>query len=72
LEELNLLLLTVATRRKVHRDGIHCHGPRYLALTLTAHVAEEVTVRYEPRDLGGIRVFYRNQFLRVVVSIPQR
>ena len=68
LEELNLLLLTVATPRKVHRDGIHCHGLRYLALTLTAYVGEEVTVRYDPRDLAEIRVFHRNQFLCVAVS----
>ena len=68
LEELNLLLLTVATPRKVHRDGIHCHGLRYLALTLTAYVGEEVTVRYDPRDLAEIRVFHRNESLCVAVS----
>src|ERR1700712_1637698 len=68
LDELNLLLLTVATPRKVHRDGIHCHGLRYLALTLTAYVGEEVTARYDPRDLAEIRVFYQNQFLCVAVS----
>jgi len=67
-EELNLLLLTVATPRKVHRDGIHCHGLRYLALTLTAYVGEEVTVRYDPRDLAEIRVFHRNEFLCVAIS----
>ena len=58
----------VATPRKVHRDGIGCHGLRYLALTLTAYVGEEVTVRYDPRDLAEIRVFHRNQFLCVAVS----
>jgi len=68
LDELNLLLLTVATPRKVHRDGIHCHGLRYLALTLTAYVGEEVTVRYDPRDLAEIRVFHNNQFLCVAIS----
>ncbi len=68
LDELNLLLLTVATPRKVHRDGIHCHGLRYLALTLTAYVGEEVTVRYDPRDLAEIRVFHRNEFLCVAIS----
>jgi len=68
LEQLNLLLLTVATPRKVHRDGIHCHGLRYLALTLTAYVGEEVTVRYDPRDLAEIRVFHRDEFLCVAVS----
>ena len=37
-EALDLLLLTVATPRKVHRDGIRCHGLRYLSATLAAHV----------------------------------
>jgi putative transposase len=48
------LLLTVATPRTVHRDGIHCHGLRYLDLTLAAYVGEQVTVRYDPRDLAEI------------------
>ncbi len=30
LEQLDLLLLTVAAPRKVPRDGIRCHGLRYL------------------------------------------
>ncbi len=63
LEALDLLLLTVATPRKVHRDGIHCHGLRYLDLTLAAYVGEQVTVRYDPRDLAEIRVFHRGTFL---------
>src|SRR6476619_776213 len=32
-EALDLLLLTVATPRKVQRDGIRCHGLRYFSLT---------------------------------------
>ena len=68
LDELNLLLLTVATPRKVHRDGIRCHGLRYLAVTLAAYVGEEVTVRYDPRDLAEIRVFHHGEFLCVAVS----
>ena len=51
------LLLTVPTPRKVHRDGIQCHGLRYLSLTLAAYVGEQVTVRYDPRDLAEVRVF---------------
>ena len=58
LEALDLLLLTVATPRKVQRDGIHCHGLRYFSLTLAAYVGEAVTVRYDPRDLAEIRVFH--------------
>ena len=52
LDELNLLLLTVATPRKVHRDGIRCHGLRYLAVTVAAFVGEEVTIRYRPAGFG--------------------
>ena len=68
LEALDLLLLTVATPRKVHRDGIRCHGLRYFSLTLAAYVGEEVTIRYDPRDLAEIRVFHQGKFLCVAVS----
>src|SRR5664279_2174872 len=62
------LLLTVATPRKVQRDGIRCHGLRYISLTLAAFVGETVTVRYDPRDLAEIRVFHRGAFLCRAVS----
>jgi len=68
LEALDLLLLTVATPRKVQRDGIRCHGLRYFSLTLAAFVGEEVTVRYDPRDLAEIRVFHHGAFLCRAVS----
>lgn len=67
-EALDLLLLTVATPRKVHRDGIRCHGLRYLALTLAAYVGEEVSIRYDPRDLAEVRVFHQGRFLCTAVS----
>ena len=63
LEELDLLLLTVATARQVHPDGIHFQGMRYLDLTLAAYVGEAVTIRYDPRDLGEVRVFHQDRFL---------
>jgi hypothetical protein len=44
-------------------DGIHFHNFRYLSLTLAAYVGEEVTIRFDPRDMGEIRVFYRDRFL---------
>jgi putative transposase len=68
LEELDLLLLTVAKSRTVHRDGIHFQGLRYLAPTLAAYVGESVTLRYDPRDLGEVRVFHRNRFVCRAVS----
>lgn len=63
LEQLDLLLLTVAKPRKVHRDGIHFQTFAYIDPTLAAYVNETVTIRYDPRDLAEIRVYYRNSFL---------
>jgi putative transposase len=63
LEQLDLLLLTVATPRKVHPDGIRFQGLRYLDPTLAAYVGEEIIVRYDPRDLGEVRLFHEGRFL---------
>jgi putative transposase len=63
LAELDLLLLTVPTTRRVHPDGIHFHGMRFLDLTLAAYVGETVTIRYDPRDVAEIRVFHDDKSL---------
>jgi putative transposase len=63
LEHLDLLLLTVASSRKVCPDGIHFQGLRYLDLTLAAYVGESVIIRYDPRDMAEIRIFHRDRFL---------
>ena len=63
LEQLDLLLLTVAKPRKVRRDGIWFLGMRYLDTTLAAYVGESVIIRYDPRDVAEIRVFYQERFL---------
>jgi putative transposase len=63
IEELNVLLLTVAKSRVVHRDGIHFQGLRYLSPTLAAYVGERVILRYDPRDITEIRVFHNDRFL---------
>ena len=63
LEELDLLLVMVATSRMVRRDGVHFQGLRYMEPTLAAYVGESVTIRYDPRDLAEIRVFHHNRFL---------
>ena len=62
-EDLDELLVLVAKSRIVQRDGIHFQGLRYLEPTLAAYVGEEVTIRFDPRDLAEIRVFHRNRFL---------
>lgn len=63
LEQLDLLLLTVTKTRKVHADGIRCHGLRYVEITLAAYIGESVLVRYDPRDLAEIRLFHQGRFL---------
>jgi putative transposase len=63
LEQLDLLLLTVARTRRVQRDGIRFMGMRYIDPTLAAYVGEEVVIRYDPRDVAEVRVFYQKRFL---------
>jgi putative transposase len=63
LEQLDLLLLTVAKARRVQRDGIHFQGFRYLDLTLAAYIGEPVVIRYDPRDMAEIRVYHAESFL---------
>ena len=68
LEKLDLLLVHEAKERKIRSDGIHFHRLRYLSPVLAAYVGESITVRYDPRDLGEIRVFYRDKFLCRAIS----
>lgn len=63
IEQLDLLLLTVARPRKVHPDGIHFQGLRYLDPVLAAYVGDSATIRYDPRDMAEIRVFTTAGFL---------
>ncbi len=63
LEQLDLLLLTVATTRKVRRDGIHFQTLRYMDLLLADYIGEEVVIRYDPRDMAEIRIYHHNTFL---------
>jgi putative transposase len=68
LEQLDLLLMQEVRARKVRRDGIHFQSFRYLSLTLAAYVGEDVTIRYDPRDMGEIRVFHEDRFLCRAIS----
>jgi putative transposase len=63
LEQLDLLLLTVAKTRKVQQDGIHFQSHRYMDVTLASFVKEEVLIRFDPADLGEVHVFYQDRFL---------
>ena len=68
LQDLDLLLVMLAKPRCVRRDGIHFQGLRYIDPVLAAYVGETVTIRYDPRDLSELRVFYGHQFLCRAVS----
>ena len=68
LDDLDLLLLTVAEGRTVQRDGIRFQGLRYIDPTLASYVGEAVMIRYDPRDLSEIRVFHGDRFLCRAVS----
>ena len=63
LEQLDLLLLTVAKTRKVHQDGIRFQGFRYIDVTLAAYVGQDVVLRYDPHDMAEIRVYLDHHFL---------
>ncbi|WP_035770120.1 Mu transposase C-terminal domain-containing protein [Arthrobacter castelli] len=62
-EDLDLLLLTAAATRKVQRDGIQFASTRYVSPVLAAYVGEHVTVRFDPRDVGEIRVYFNDAYL---------
>ena len=57
------MLLTVAKPRRVHPDGIHFQGFRYLDTTLAAYIGEDVVIRYDPRDMAELRVYFGDSFL---------
>ncbi|GAA4979113.1 hypothetical protein GCM10023334_106910 [Nonomuraea thailandensis] len=59
LEQLDLLPSTVAKPRKVHTDGIHFLALRFIDPVLADYVREDVTIRYDPRDITEIRVYLR-------------
>jgi putative transposase len=52
------------TQGSPHPSGQYSvHGLRYTDPTLTTYVGEEVVLRYDPRDMAEIRLFYRDRFL---------
>jgi putative transposase len=63
LEHLDLLLLTIAKPRRVHQDGLRFQSLRYIDPMLAAYVGEDVTIRYDPRDMAEIRVYHQERFL---------
>ena len=43
--------------------GIRFQSLRYIDPTLAAYVGEDVTIRYDPRDMAEIRVYHQERFL---------
>ena len=69
--ELDLLLLTIADSRTVQRDGISFKNGKYSDLALGAYIGETVTIRYNPRDSGEIRVYHEGKLVCRAVC-PER
>jgi putative transposase len=63
LEQLDLLLVQIARKRRVQQSGIAFEGYEYIDPTLAAYVGEEVQIRYDPLDLAEIRVFFEDRFV---------
>ena len=63
IEQLDLLLLTIAKPRKVQRDGIRFQGLRYLDPVLANYIGESIMIRYDPRDITYLRVFHHDNYL---------
>ena len=68
LEQLDLLLMQEVRARKVRRDGIHFQSFRHFSLTLAAYAGEDVTIRYDPWDMGVTRVFHEDHLLCRAIS----
>ena len=63
IEDLDLLLMTVDKTRRVQRDGVRFQGFRYVSTVLAGFVGETITVRFDPRDLAEIKIYFDEKFL---------
>lgn len=69
-EQLRLKLLKRATR-KVGRDGIRFGGIfvfEHPLLFPLAEGGEQVEIRWDPRDMGGVHVFHKNRYVCYAVD----
>jgi putative transposase len=57
------MLLHVGKTRKVRRDGIRFKTFRYFDLAISKYVKEEVSIRYDPRDMSEIFVYADGTFV---------
>jgi len=63
LEQLDLLLVMVARKRRVQQSGIAFEGHQYIDPALSAYVGEEIMVRYDPMDKGSLKVYFQDKFV---------
>lgn len=61
--DLDLMLLHVGKTRKVRRDGIRFKSFRYFDLAISKYVKEEVSIRFDPRDMSEIFVYADGSFV---------
>ena len=66
--KLDLLLLTIKDTRRIQRDGIKFGGLRYTDSLLANYIGEDVSIRYDPRDMTEIRVYHQNKFLLTILK----
>jgi putative transposase len=62
-EALDLMLLHVGRTRIMRRDGIRFKTFRYFDVALSKYVKEEVSIRYDPRDMSEIFVYADGKFV---------
>lgn len=63
LDQLDLLLMTLTKARRVRRDGIRFSGFRYFDVALSGYIGEDVSIRYDPRNLAQIHVYLEDALI---------
>jgi len=61
--ELDLLLICESAPRNISSEGIRVHTQTYVSPELAPYVRERVVVRYDPRDLSEIQVYFRDRWI---------
>jgi putative transposase len=67
--QLDLLLVCDAKQRRITPEGIHLFTHTYVAQQLFPIIGEWVVVRYDPRDLEEVQVYFRDQWVGTARSV---
>lgn len=63
LEALDLMLMHVGRPRKVRRDGVRFETFTYFDLELSKYVKQQVSIRFDPRDMSHIYIYADGGFV---------